>query len=645
MIWKGLHNETYETSRELGRGGEGKVYELRGQRDLVLKEYDQPLATAKKDKLAHMVAMRSAAIEAYAAWPTDLVADSNGGVRGFIMRKLNGYVPLHSVFNPMDRKKLFPEKGYNFLVHVARNLATAFHKLHQSGLVVGDVNEGNILVNGNGLVALIDCDSFQVQGNGGYYYCEVGVPRYTPPELLKRATFNEVIRTTNTDNFSLAVLIFQLLFLGRHPFAGSHKSAADIDEETAIRQKLFAYSHTNSKKKLHPPKDSFALANLDDGLVTLFHKAFEEDERPDAAAWIQALDAQLADMVTCTWSPTHLYPAKLAECPWCRFRRERNIVYFPDDQYARVNSAMGDLEQFINGFRAERLTAPTWHGVRINSPVSPSPVPKRFAAYRLSKRLTTALVLAIVFIHPIIFSPQVSVFVIAAAILFHVHRTSGWHRKLSTEMKRRKNQHKDLRNRMGLLVREYEYAPELADYNNTLAQLEQRVNDYRKLPLEVERRKNAIEDNLRKEQLHYYLARFNIADHAIAGFGNAKKQALYDNGIYTASDIAKLASMKVPGIGPKNLRLLQDWAYEMSAGFVFIQDTYRIASEMNVVQHEIEELKRKLEAIIRRDYQSLTYGKQQILARWQHLEKQINEIATYVQQAEMDIAVFRKYMW
>jgi DNA-binding helix-hairpin-helix protein with protein kinase domain len=177
----------------------------------------------------------------------------------------------HAV-QPHGPQKMFPDKGYNFLVHVARNLATAFLKLHEAGLVVGDVNEGNILVNSSGLIAFIDCDSFQVQGPKGYYFCEVGVPRYTPPELLKHGSFERTARTANTDSFSMAVLIFQLLFLGRHPFAGKQRTAGDLDEETAIRQKQFAYSLSDKRKKLTPPNDSFSITNLNEDIVGLFHR-------------------------------------------------------------------------------------------------------------------------------------------------------------------------------------------------------------------------------------------------------------------------------------------------------------------------------------------------------------------------------------
>ena len=76
----------------------------------------------------------------------------------------------------------------------------------------------------NALVVLIDCDSFQVNTNGRCYPCEVGVPLYTPPELQKKS-FRELIRTRNHDRFGLAILIFQLLFVGRHPYAGRYLGA------------------------------------------------------------------------------------------------------------------------------------------------------------------------------------------------------------------------------------------------------------------------------------------------------------------------------------------------------------------------------------------------------------------------------------
>src|SRR5438128_202066 len=149
---------TYTTARPLGKGGEGTVYEISGQPDLVLKIYPDKLDAAKIHKLELMASFTHAKVKEYAAWPLDTVTDSKGYTVGFVMKKLVNYVPLHMLFSPMDRKKMFPDKGYNFLVHVAKNLASAFYTLHAAGLIIGDVNEGNILVNSQGMVAFIDCD-------------------------------------------------------------------------------------------------------------------------------------------------------------------------------------------------------------------------------------------------------------------------------------------------------------------------------------------------------------------------------------------------------------------------------------------------------------------------------------------------------
>src|SRR5205814_7863741 len=69
------------------------------------------------------------------------------------------------------------------------------------------------------IFALIDCDSFEITDGKTVFPCMVGVPTYTPPELQGQS-FQGVRRTKQHDAFGLAVLIFHMLFLGRHPFAG-----------------------------------------------------------------------------------------------------------------------------------------------------------------------------------------------------------------------------------------------------------------------------------------------------------------------------------------------------------------------------------------------------------------------------------------
>ena len=165
------------------------------------------------------------------------------------MPKLAGYYPIHKIYSPAHRKQQFPKADWAFLVHVTRNTAAAFAGIHSRGHVVGDVNQGNLFVATNALVKLIDCDSFQFQQNGRAFPCDVGVAHFTPPELQNAKTFRGIRRQQNHDNFGLAVLMFHLLFMGRHPFSGVYSGKEDMPIEKAIATFRFAFSATSPSKR------------------------------------------------------------------------------------------------------------------------------------------------------------------------------------------------------------------------------------------------------------------------------------------------------------------------------------------------------------------------------------------------------------
>ena len=121
--------------------------------------------------------------------------------------------------------KHFPEVDFRFLIHTATNIARAFAIVHEHGHVVGDVSrsEHDLLVGPDGTVMLIDCNLFQISA-AELFTCDVGVPLFTPPELQSE-NFRGLRRTANHDRFGVAVLLFHLLFMGRHPFAGRYLRA------------------------------------------------------------------------------------------------------------------------------------------------------------------------------------------------------------------------------------------------------------------------------------------------------------------------------------------------------------------------------------------------------------------------------------
>jgi DNA-binding helix-hairpin-helix protein with protein kinase domain len=319
---------------QLGRGGEGSVYEIENDPALVAKVYHKtPLSDEQVAKLQALACCWSAPLEAISAWPRSMLFDP---VRrkpcGLLMTKLVSARPLHELYGTTNRRRHFPEVGWHHMVLAARNTAAAFQTMHSAGIVVGDVNQGNLLVDKQMCVRMIDCDSFQVSQNGKHFNCPVGTPHFTPPELQSQR-LRDVQRAPNHDRFGMAVLIFHLLFVGRHPFAGRYRGQGDMSIEKAIAERRFAFSRDRAATQVDPPPASLLLDDLPAGLGELFEAAFRWGEsssraRPDPLAWIEQLELLLKRRSTCSFDPQHVYSSHLSKCPWCRIEDAGGPSFF-----------------------------------------------------------------------------------------------------------------------------------------------------------------------------------------------------------------------------------------------------------------------------------------------------------------------------
>src|SRR5262245_15218507 len=273
---------------------------------------------------------------------------------GLLMPKVAGCKDIHKLYSPKSRKTEFPTADFRFLLSVTANVARAFAVVHQNHCVIGDVNHGSITVAQNATVKLIDCDSFQVVINGQNYLCEVGVPTFTPPELQGRP-FHGIVRTTNHDNFGLAVLIFHLLFMGRHPFAGRYLGRGDMPIETAIQQFRFAYGTDRKLVLMEPPPHVPALSCMSSSIAALFERAFSRQAtnghpRPPPSDWIMALDATGKQLARCKREPNHFYVSASPSCPWCSVESATGVVLF--------NEFVDGKREVLRSFRCHQQTRP-----------------------------------------------------------------------------------------------------------------------------------------------------------------------------------------------------------------------------------------------------------------------------------------------
>ena len=326
----------------IGAGGEGTVYLVDADPRLVAKIYAERPTSEQAGKLEAMVASGDDELRRVAAWPSAVLADDDGPA-GFLMPRLASQLPLHELFGPRRRQELFPDAHWSFLVHAALNVARAFEALHERDIVAGDVNSNNLVIHANSKTRFIDCDSFQIQRAGRLYRCTVGVPEYQPLEL-QHADLAEVERLPQHDCFGLAVMVFQLLFVGKHPFAGILPAhlIGDATIGANVQAGHFFYGHDAAREGLRPPPGSLALDALPAAHVELFERAFRGDpaNRPSAAEWRIALRALESDAVACARSRRHRY-VRGVPCPWCELE-SHGLFYFaprPDEAPARDDTA------------------------------------------------------------------------------------------------------------------------------------------------------------------------------------------------------------------------------------------------------------------------------------------------------------------
>ena len=288
------------------------------------------------------------------AFPLFQAFSRAGAFVGFVMKLITDHKPLHELYSPGPRKQHFPQADYRFLVRTAANLARAVASVHLSNCVIGDINHSGILVSPKTIVALIDADSFQFVGAGQKFLCRVGVPEYTPPELQGKS-LAQVVRTPDHDAFGLAVVIFQLLFMGRHPFVGSVRTGEIPPLHENIRNFRYVYAD-NRNVGMDQPPGTPSVSDFSPELASLFNAAFSSASacnRPSAERWVSATESLERNLSQCQDNPLHFGPRDASECAWCEMEKlNRTVLFLP---YAPSAVRPGVFDPGSAGFNLEQV--------------------------------------------------------------------------------------------------------------------------------------------------------------------------------------------------------------------------------------------------------------------------------------------------
>ena len=343
----GRNGYRYRLEKEIGAGGEGRVFKISGQ-NLVGKIYKK-VDPEEEKKIRYMVQHpiadlrdSSGRVILTLAWPQDILCDDQGVFIGYTMPFIQNGVEICTVARGCDMPKaktMFPNYDWMFNLQVAINLSKAVAYLHSNNCIVGDLNCKNIMVSPGGLITMLDNDSFDLLDtvSGIHFRCCAGTQDYLAPELQGRNLRSAgAVFSVHSDNFALAIHIFQLLMNNYHPFTG--KNLVVIQNSTSVNQRLdhlvngkcpFIHNYSDLTIPIGAP---YLSEMVTPQLVQDFYRTFDYNAgniqermklRTTAAQWVTDLQQFMNQFYTpgqayrCSNNQKHYYLRQAGKCGLC----------------------------------------------------------------------------------------------------------------------------------------------------------------------------------------------------------------------------------------------------------------------------------------------------------------------------------------
>ncbi len=276
---------TLDDSMLLGEGGEARVYRL-GPR--ALKVFHTPGA----DK-ARKLAAFPRGLPRHVVSPEALLFDGRGRVVGYAMAALDAATDAIRLSQRRFREGIVSSQD---VTAIFRHAWLTLCALHHAGVVVGDLNDGNVLWR-NKEAFFIDADSMQITG----FPCTVAHERFLDPRLYGVDLAKAAALSAGSDWFAFAVLLFQSL-LYVHPYGGIHPAYPTLLRRAEARVSVLGEGVTLPKAAVSPRV-------LPDALCHWFSQVFDRDERgPMPAELLETLRWH-----RCACGLEHARPA----CPDC----------------------------------------------------------------------------------------------------------------------------------------------------------------------------------------------------------------------------------------------------------------------------------------------------------------------------------------
>ncbi len=370
--------------KEINNGGAGSIWTLKGHPNFVLKLYHDTVDLSHYEKkIEAMISNKpeippikfKTKIYYQISWPICSVFKNKKFV-GYIMPRINQnkYVTLGRFLHRKSRSIDRLPESLQGRFKIAYNLSTIVTRIHNQGHMIIDLKPKNCSVHRDLLfVSIFDSDGFCIKSIDDMYYpAKQFTPEYIAPEFIKRKPEETNIEQ---DHFSLAVIIFQLINNGIHPFQSGMKSR-QLPINEMIMKKHYAYS-SNGNNNLIPNRNSLH-EFLPEELTHLFDQAFTYKNRPLAKEWPIILDKianPSGDFYSkCSTNPKEHFKIS-KKCPICELDKKKlNLVnYSPKKNTPKKQYTYKD--PFSSKVKSARIR--NFNNINFNQTNRKTPKPKK----------------------------------------------------------------------------------------------------------------------------------------------------------------------------------------------------------------------------------------------------------------------------
>ncbi len=219
-------NTACKIEKFLGSGGQGEVYQVKVSGQAMALKWYYPHYLKQDTRLRKRLEtlVKSGPPNDKFLWPLSVVTTAKTPGFGYLMTlrepRFKGIV---------DLMKGRVDPDFRALVTAGFHLADSYLQLHAKGLCYRDISFGNIFFDPKtGEIQVCDNDNVDTNGQSGAIE---GTPRFMAPEVVR----GEASPSTQTDLFSLAVLLFYMLVV-HHPLEGAKEKSIKCMDLPAMRK-------------------------------------------------------------------------------------------------------------------------------------------------------------------------------------------------------------------------------------------------------------------------------------------------------------------------------------------------------------------------------------------------------------------------